>query len=66
MKTLKFKPELAELILAGKKTSTWRLFDDKDLQTDDVVSFVNSDTMEQFALAKLSEVNEKELGEMTD
>lgn len=31
MKTIKFTPELSEQIIAGTKTSTWRLFDDKDL-----------------------------------
>jgi len=31
MKTLKFREKLSKLILSGKKTTTWRLFDDKDL-----------------------------------
>ncbi len=31
MKTLKFKPHLVAQILAGTKTSTWRLFDDKNI-----------------------------------
>jgi hypothetical protein len=31
MKTLKFKPHLVEQILTGTKTSTWRLFDDKNI-----------------------------------
>jgi len=31
MKTLKFAPDLCAQILAGTKTSTWRLFDDKNL-----------------------------------
>ena len=31
MKTLKFKQCLVDQILRGEKTSTWRLFDDKDL-----------------------------------
>jgi len=32
MKTVKFSPELAQLIMEGKKATTWRLFDDKDLR----------------------------------
>lgn len=31
-KALKFTPELSAKILSGEKTSTWRLFDDKNLQ----------------------------------
>lgn len=38
MKTLKFKLELADLILRGKKTATWRLNDEKDLSKGDIVS----------------------------
>jgi len=38
MKTVKFRPDLAQLIMDGKKTTTWRLFDDKDLQAGDVVN----------------------------
>lgn len=34
-KTLKFTPELSAKILSGEKTSTWRLFDDKNLQKGD-------------------------------
>jgi hypothetical protein len=65
MKTLKFKKELADLILAGKKTSTWRLFDDKDLQKGDEVEFVVAETGETFAHAVLGEIWEKKFGEMT-
>jgi hypothetical protein len=31
MKTLKFYDNLIPLILSGEKTSTWRIFDDKNL-----------------------------------
>ncbi|MGH7142018.1 MAG: reverse transcriptase-like protein [Candidatus Saccharimonadales bacterium] len=41
MKKLKFNHTLAKLILEGKKTSTWRLFDDKDISVDDQVVFVD-------------------------
>jgi hypothetical protein len=66
MKTLKFKPHLAELILLGKKTVTWRLFDDKDLQVGDELELVNSETKEKFAAAKIVVVREKQLREITD
>ena len=41
MKTLKFEPELAEKILSGEKTTTWRLWDDKALKAGDSVEFIN-------------------------
>lgn len=66
MKTLKFKDSLAKLILAGEKDSTWRLFDDKDLQEGDSVELVNSDTGEIFARAVLAEVREKKMGELEE
>ena len=65
-KTLKFRPELAALVLEGKKTSTWRLFDDKDLSLGDVVDFLNKETLEKFMSAKLIEVFEKPLGSLSD
>ena len=56
MKKLKFSPNLVSLILKGEKTATWRLWDDKDLQTGDVVEFVNFETGELFAKAILTRV----------
>lgn len=44
MKTLKFTLQLCEQILAGTKTSTWRLFDDKDLAVGNELQFVNKET----------------------
>jgi hypothetical protein len=41
MKTLKFDHNLAQLILKGEKTTTWRLYDDKDLSVDDVIKVVD-------------------------
>jgi len=34
MKTLKFAPELVSFVLSGKKTCTWRMFDEKDFQVN--------------------------------
>lgn len=64
MKTLKFRSDLASLILSGEKNNTWRLFDDKDLQSGDDVIFVIWETNIPFANAKLIEVYEKQLGEL--
>ena len=65
MKTLKFKKYLSELILSGNKTSTWRLFDDKDLSIGDRVSFVVWETGEEFAQVELIFVKETTFGQLT-
>jgi len=52
--------------MSGKKTSTWRLWDDKDLTTGDVVEFGNSETREVFAKAKLTKVIEKPFKDLNE
>lgn len=66
MKRIKFATNLVEPILNGIKTSTWRLWDDKDLQTGDIVEFVNAETLETFAKAELTRVIEKPFKDLTD
>ena len=56
MKRLKFAPDLVPLILDGSKTSTWRMFDDKNLSVGDELEFVNAETGDVFAKAKISYV----------
>ena len=58
LKKLKFKNELCSLILKGEKTTTWRIFDDKNIAEGDKFIFINSDTGEEFAKAKITEVKE--------
>ncbi len=41
MKSLKLDHALAQLVLAGRKSSTWRVNDDKDLRVNDVVQLVD-------------------------
>jgi len=65
MKSLKFAPHLVALTLSGDKTSTWRVFDDKDLQVGDELSFINRDTLEAFAQARITDVREKRLADIT-
>lgn len=65
-KTLKFTPELADLIMADKKTCTWRLWDDKELQTGDKVIFMRRPELVNFATAKLTSVIEKLLSEINE
>ena len=66
MKTSKFRPHLVPKILNGTKTSTWRLFDDKDFQEGDLLELINKETLEVFAKAKIVSVKEKALGDLTD
>ncbi len=66
MKTLKFRPALAQLITDGEKTTTWRLFDDKNLQAGDVAELVNWETKKVFSRAVVTEVVEKPIKELDD
>jgi ribonuclease HI len=72
VKTLKFQHDLAELILKGEKTSTWRLYDDKDLSVDDVIKIIDkvddkkSYTWQVIGTAKVIEVIEKKLSAITE
>lgn len=66
MKTLKFKPELCEQILCGKKTATWRLFDDKNLQSGDVVQFVNKESGDPFGMGKILNLKVTTLGNLRE
>ncbi len=66
MKTLKFTPELMKKILKGDKTSTWRLFDEKDLIIGDKLTFVNKETGEIFGDAIITSLVIKNLGALND
>ena len=65
MKTLKFERRLVDLVLSGKKNTTWRVFDDKNLTKGDAVVFINAQTGKQFAKAKLTNVKETTFGKLT-
>ena len=66
MKKLKYTPDLVPLILDGSKRCTWRLFDDKQLRCGDICSFLDSETLEQFATAELTSVKETRFRYLTD
>ena len=53
-------------ILDETKTTTWRLFDDKNLKVGDLLVFLNSETGKEFAYAKATIVTEKLFGELTE
>jgi hypothetical protein len=64
MKTLKFHKSLVKLVLNKEKTITWRLFDDKDLSKGDIVSCLVWETKEEFAKARIIEVNKKKFRDL--
>ncbi len=66
MKTLKFRKELSKLILRNEKTTTWRIFDDKDIKKGDVMQFLVWETKEVFANAKIINVIEKKFKDLNE
>lgn len=66
MKTLKLFDHLAPLVLSGEKTSTWRMFDDKNLQVGDEIRFIKTNSGEGFATARIVAVTEKKLADIND
>lgn len=66
MKTLKFAEHLVPLVLSGEKTSTWRLFDDKDLAVGDELMLIDRGTGEPFGTATITRVTVRTLGTLTD
>ncbi len=65
-KTLKFEDKLVKDILEGRKTATWRLFDDKDLKVGDKLELINFDLGKKFAEAEIVNIKEKKLGEVDE
>lgn len=65
MKVLKFNSQLVPLILNGSKTSTWRLFDDKELVAGDYIELRVFGDLESFAIAKISSVKELQFKDLT-
>lgn len=72
MKSLKLDHELAELVSSGSKTSTWRLFDDKDLSVGDLVLLIDKvdqrspATWRPIGIASIQTVIQKRLGDITE
>ncbi|MBI4033530.1 reverse transcriptase-like protein, partial [Candidatus Saccharibacteria bacterium] len=71
MKTLKFEHNRAQKIAGGEQNATWRLYDDKDLSVDDDIRIVDKvnpsqpDRWQVIGHAKVNEVTEKRLGDVT-
>jgi hypothetical protein len=65
MKSLKFQPHLRDLILNGQKISTWRFFDDKDIQVGNELEFFVNGEEYSFGHATVTDVVEKKVCELT-
>ncbi len=66
VKSLKFRHELVKDTLEGRKTVTWRLFDEKSLQVGDMLKLIDSETGKQFSKAEIISVREKKLKDVND
>ena len=66
MKTLKFESRLVKAILDKEKTTTWRLFDDKDLEEGDGILLIEKETGKEFAKAKIVKIEEKQIKEINE
>lgn len=64
--SLKFEPELVELIKLGKKWTTWRLFNDKELKIGQEIDLIARPELEVFARAKIISMEEKTLGTLNE
>lgn len=65
MKAIKFSKPLPELIMEGKKHTTWRVGDEKNIEIGDLLSLCDNDGVE-FAKAEAVEVKDTIFGELTD
>jgi hypothetical protein len=65
-KTLKFSSEHLVAITSGKKTATWRIFDDKNIAPEDNLIFINKSTGQEFAQAKVISIKEVKLKDLTE
>lgn len=70
MKTLKLDHELAKQVVAGTKTSTWRIHDEKQISVNDQIELIDKvkpddqSTWTVIGIATVNEVAEKRLGEL--
>lgn len=72
MKQIKFNHSFAELIHQGKKTATFRMYDDKDLSVDDLVELLDKvdpdrpATWKPIGVVRIDSIVEKRLSAITD
>jgi ribonuclease HI len=67
VKSLKFEHDAAQRVLKGEKTSTWRLYDDKDLSVNDDVQVIDKvdsshpETWRKLGVAHIDSIIQKRL-----
>lgn len=72
MKSLKLDHELAQAVVTGTKTSTWRINDDKALSVNDELELIDKveptqpETWRSIGRAKITQITEKRLGDVVD
>lgn len=64
MKIVKFSPQLISSLLSGEKTSTWKLFDDKNLSIHDELELRNSENWDIIGYGKIEKLIEKKIFEV--
>lgn len=70
MKKLKLDHDTAQLVLAGRKNTTWRMFDDKDISVNDEIELIDkvdpldTSTWKSIGTARVNVVIEKRLGDV--
>lgn len=71
MKSLKLNHEFAQQVLAGQRTSTWRINDDKDLHVNEDVQLVDKvnplepSSWRPIGVARITTILEKQIGKVT-
>ena len=65
MKTLKFIPSQIEPILNGLYNTTWRLADEKNIQVDDEIQFINSENGNVFTQIIVDKVTTKRIEDIS-
>ena len=65
-KKLKFEEDLVPAILNGEKTTTFRLYDDKNIQDGDHLILYDKHNGEEIARADVMLVYEKKFGDLSD
>lgn len=65
-KTFKFREYLVPLVLSGEKDVTWRINDERNLKSGDIVPLINWNTDKVFGKAKILDIKEKKAGEISD
>lgn len=49
MKTLKFSEPLNRYIIEGRKNTTWRISDEKNIKAGEIIALVDKRTLKEFA-----------------